>query len=445
MIIGGVTPRSPADKKHIRPGDTLVSVNGHDIGDVLDYRFYLTDEKLTLQLLTPKGERKVKLRCDGSGDIGLTFDTYLMDKQRSCRNKCIFCFIDQLPKGLRPSLYFKDDDSRLSFLFGNYITLTNLSERDVERIIAMHISPVNVSVHTTNPELRCRMMGNRFAGEALSILYRLAGAGIAVNCQLVLCPGYNDGEELSRTLSDLAELMPSVQSVAAVPVGLTKYREGLTPLRPFTRAEAADVIRRMEEAGDRLLREKGNRLFYPSDEFYLAAGKPIPPAEFYGEFAQLENGVGMLALMRDQFEEALKEAEGEADPRPLLVVSGVSAAPFLRDLVAEAREKFPALQVEVKAVVNRFFGELITVSGLLTGQDLTEQLKGCTAHAAAIPSAMLRREGDLFLDDTTPRQVAKAIGMPLLVTECNGYDFLALLLRREGVVFGEEESGNEQA
>lgn len=431
VMIAGVAPHSPAAKKRIAAGDTLLTVNGHEIEDVLDYRFYLTEPRLTLRLLTPHGERTVHLRPDADGDIGLLFDTYLMDKQRACRNQCVFCFIDQLPPGMRESLYFKDDDSRLSFLFGNYITLTNLTAHDVDRLIAMHISPVNVSVHTTDPALRCRMMNNRFAGEALAHLYRLAEAGIAVNCQLVLCPGWNDGEQLSRTMDDLAALLPAVQSVAAVPVGLTKYRKGLTELRPFTQKEAADVIERMEQMGERTLAAHGTRLFYPSDEFYLTAGKPIPPAEFYGEFAQLENGVGMMALMRQQFCEALAEAGGEASGRRLVVATGVSAAPFLRELAALAAEKFPALAVTVQPIVNRFFGEQITVAGLVTGGDLIDQLRGLPADEAVIPACMLRREGDLFLDDVTPEQVAAAIGKPLYITDGDGASFLRMLLRQQ--------------
>ncbi len=430
VTISGVTPHSPAAKKRIAAGDVLQSINGHTIEDVLDYRFYLTDERLTLCLDTPRGARTVTLRADKTGDIGLQFDTYLMDKQRACKNNCIFCFIDQLPHGLRDSLYFKDDDSRLSFLFGNYITLTNLSERDVERIIEMHISPVNVSVHTTDPALRCRMMNNRFAGDALRYLYRLADAGIALNCQLVLCPGYNDGDALSKTMEDLAALFPAVQSVAAVPVGLTKFREGLTPLRPFTREEAADVIARMEGMADRLEAANGHRLFFPSDEFYLTAEMPIPAAERYGDFAQLENGVGMMALMKEEFDTALEVAEGEASSRRLVVATGVSAAPFLRELVARANEKFPSLSVEVVAVVNRFFGERITVAGLLTGGDLIEQLKDVKKDEVAICASMLRREGDLFLDDTTPEEVEAALGVPLHITDGSGGDFVRLLLRQ---------------
>ncbi len=431
VTISGVMPRSPAAKKRIAAGDVLKSINGHEIEDVLDYRFYLTEPRLTLCLDTPRGERTVTLRADKTGDIGLQFDTYLMDKQRACKNNCIFCFIDQLPHGLRESLYFKDDDSRLSFLFGNYITLTNLSDRDVERIIEMHISPVNVSVHTTDPALRCRMMNNRFAGDALRHLYRLAEAGIALNCQLVLCPTYNDGDALSKTMEDLAALFPSVQSVAAVPVGLTKYREGLTPLRPFTREEAADVIARMEGMADRLEAEHGHRLFFPSDEFYLTAGLPVPAADSYGDFAQLENGVGMMALMKEEFEAALKEAQGEVSSRHLVVATGVLAAPFLRELVEKAKAKFPALSVDVVAVVNRFFGERITVVGLLTGGDLIDQLKDVEKEEVAICNSMLRREGDLFLDDTTPQEVEAALGVPLHITDGSGAEFVRILLRQK--------------
>ncbi len=428
VTISGVKPRSPAARKRVAAGDVLKSINGHAVEDVLDYQFYLTDGRLTLCLDTPRGERTVTLRADKLGDIGLEFETYLMDKQRSCRNNCIFCFIDQLPHGLRDSLYFKDDDSRLSFLFGNYITLTNLTERDVERIIEMHISPVNVSVHTTDPALRCRMMNNRFAGDALKYLYQLAEAGIALNCQLVLCPDYNDGDTLTRTMEDLARLFPAVQSVAAVPVGLTKFREGLTPLRPFTREEAADVIARMEGMADRLEAEHGHRVFFPSDEFYLTAGLPIPAADRYGDFLQLENGVGMIALMREEFYAALEEAEELTRTRRLVVATGVSATPLMEELVAAAKAKFPALQAEVKTVVNRFFGERITVAGLITGGDLIEQLRDIPADEVTVPRCMLRREGDMFLDDTTPDEVAAALGMPLTVNDGDGADFLRVLL-----------------
>lgn len=428
VVIGGVTPHSPAAKKRLAAGDTLLSINGHEIVDVLDYQFYLTEPKLALRVLTRRGERTVKLRPDNSGDIGLEFDTYLMDERRSCKNKCIFCFIDQLPPHMREGLYFKDDDSRLSFLFGNYITLTNLTEHDVSRIISMHISPVNISVHTTDPELRCRMMNNRFAGQALDILYRLTDAGVAVNCQLVLCPEWNDGEALERTMADLSRLVPAVQSVAAVPVGLTRFREGLTPLRPFTAAEAGRVIDQMERVGDRLVAEGKGRIFYPSDEFYLLAGRAIPAPEFYEDFPQLENGVGMMALMEQQFDEALAAYEGTPTPRRVAVATGVSAAPLLQELADRLHARYPMVQTTVKPIVNHFFGEQITVAGLVTGGDLMAQMKGIQADEVLIPRCMLRSDGDLFLDDVTPAQVQQELGVPLRVVTGEGDTYLMALL-----------------
>lgn len=428
VVIGGVTPHSPAAKKRLAAGDTLLSINGHEIMDVLDYQFYLTEPKLSLRVLTRRGERTVKLRPDDSGDIGLLFDTYLMDERHSCRNKCIFCFIDQLPPGMRDGLYFKDDDSRLSFLFGNYITLTNLTEHDVSRIISMHISPVNISVHTTNPELRCRMMNNRFAGQSLDILYRLTAAGVSVNCQLVLCPGWNDGEELERTMADLSRLLPAVQSVAAVPVGLTRYRDGLEPLRVFTPEEAGRVIDQMERVGDRLLAEHGSRIFYPSDEFYLLAGRRMPPPEFYDDFPQLENGVGMMALMEQQFDEALADCASTPAPRRVGVASGVSAAPFLQMLADRATARFPMVQVKVVAIINHFFGEQITVAGLVTGGDLIAQMKDVPMDELLIPRCMLRSDGDMFLDNVTPDEVRAALGVPLRVVSGEGDVYLHALL-----------------
>lgn len=426
VLIESVKDGSLAHKKKIHAGDSLVSINQKEINDVLDYQFYLTDKKLKLILNTPKGERHVTLRKKEEEDIGLEFSSYLMDEQRTCRNQCVFCFIDQMPPDMRESLYFKDDDSRLSFLFGNYITLTNLSESDVQRILDMHISPVNVSVHTTNPALRCKMMNNRFAGESLEILKRLADAGTELNCQLVLCPDWNDGEELSRSLADLAALWPAVRSVAAVPVGLTKYREGLTPLRLFTAEEAADVIDRME-AANKLIPE-GHFLFYPSDEFFLLAGRELPTSTQYGEYAQLENGVGMITLLREQFYEALNQCTKEPTGDRLLLPTGKLAEPVIRELVAAAQNKWPQLQAEVYAIRNDFFGETITVSGLITGKDMIKQLKNKQAAHLLVPESMLRYDGACFLDDTTPEEVSKALNMPITVVGADGADLLEALL-----------------
>lgn len=416
--IDGVTPGSPAARAKIAAGDTLVAINGRPIEDVLDYRFYIPDTRLKLTILSGGKQRTVRLKKAEFEEIGLEFSTYLMDEQHSCRNKCIFCFIDQLPPGMRDTLYFKDDDSRLSFLFGNYITLTNLTEHEVSRIIEMHISPINISVHTTNPELRCRMMHNRFAGDCLSILHRFVEAGLTVQCQLVLVPGYNDGKELERSLRDLAALGPAVESVAAVPVGLTKYREGLEPIRGFTPEESRRVVAQITAAGDRMLEKTGRRVFFPADEWYIKGDLPIPEGDFYEEYPQLENGVGMIALQRDQFREALadKLAEG-AQPTALryIVATGMAAQKALTALVTEAQAAFPALQAQVRAIRNDFFGPQITVAGLVTGGDLMAQLAGETADVLLLPSCMLRQEGDLFLDDVPWQQVEDTLHMQVRI------------------------------
>ncbi len=428
--ISGVTAGSVCDKKKIKAGDTLLAVNRREIADVLDYHFHLQNSRLTLSLQTAAGKKRtVRLRKRAQDDIGLEFETYLMDKQRACRNNCIFCFIDQLPQGMRESLYFKDDDSRLSFLFGNYITLTNLTEHEIERIIEMHISPINISVHTTDPALRCQMMNNRFAGDALKTLYRFAEAGLNIQCQLVLCPGYNDGEALTKSMEDLAALYPSVTSVAAVPVGLTRYREGLAELRPFTKEESLDTIRRMEEIGDRMFKEHGTRVFYPSDEWYLKAGLPLPDAAFYEEFSQIENGVGMLASLMEEFEDAKETAAQIPQGSKICLATGVAAAPFFEKLVDEMRKKWDTVNAEVVAVENRFFGENITVAGLITGQDLKEQLQGKQMDYLLLSQNMLRQQGDCFLDDMTPAQLETALHTTIVFVSDDGADVFSALCK----------------
>ncbi|MBP5303966.1 MAG: DUF512 domain-containing protein [Clostridia bacterium] len=427
VVIDSVEEKSLAAKKKICPGDLLVSINGHSIEDVLDYQFYVQDTKLKIELKTEKGTKKLTIRKKEEEDIGLEFSDYLMDKQHSCKNKCIFCFIDQMPPGLRDTLYFKDDDSRLSFLFGNYITLTNLTEHEIQRIIEMHISPVNISVHTMDPELRCRMMNNRFAGESLKIMRRFADAGIALNAQLVLCPGYNDGESLTKTMEELATYRPSLQSVAAVPVGLTKYREGLEPLRLFTKEECADVIRRMNEMGDRMLKEEGTRLFYPSDEFYLKAELPLPDDEYYEDCSQLENGVGMFTYFCKQFDESLEEG-GNPKGTHLTIATGRLSEPLLNTCIKKAQEKYPQIHAEVYGIRNDFFGEEITVAGLVTGQDILKQMKGNVGELLLIPSSMLRSERDMFLDDVPLEQVSKELNVPIKVIECDGIAFFEALM-----------------
>lgn len=404
----------------IDSGDMLLSVDGNEIEDVLDYDFYMTDGKVTLEFLC--GEKKKTVRTTKE-KCGLEFETYLMDKQQGCKNKCIFCFIDQLPKGMRKTLYFKDDDSRLSFLFGNYITLTNLSEHEIERIIKMHISPVNISVHTMNPELRVRMMKNPKAGECLDIIKRFADAGIQMNTQLVLCPGFNDGEELSYSLSELSKLYPAVSSIAAVPVGLTKYREGLEELTPFTQKTAGDVIDIMEKFGDEFKAKNGTRLCFPADEFYLKAKRPLPDEDFYEDYPQIENGVGMWTSFKtdylNYFENINKDFIGGKE-KNVSIATGAVAYPLMCEFAKKIEENLPQIKVNVYAVKNEFFGESITVAGLITGQDLIKQLKGKElGQALFISSNMIigsyqEENENIFLDDVTLTKACSELNVKII-------------------------------
>ena len=415
VVVKDVVKSSPSFKAKIKAGDKLVAINGNEIMDVLDYRFYITEKNPVLLF---ENGKKVKLKLKEFEESGMLFETYLMDKQRSCKNNCIFCFIDQLPKGMRESLYFKDDDSRLSFLFGNYITLTNITEHEVERIIKMHISPINISVHTTNPLLRCKIMNNRFAGESLRHLKAFNDAGIKINCQLVLMPNINDGEELRNTLKDLLEL-ENVQSIAAVSVGLTKHREGLYPLSPYTKEQASAVIDIMEE--------NYNGKVFASDEFYLKANRPIPSSDFYGEYYQIENGVGMY---RSFLDEALFALENE-EPSPTLkktCATGVLAFPMISLLVDKAKNKWHNLNCEVIQIENEFFGKNITVSGLITGADIIRTLKGKNlGDLLLLPENMLRHEKDRFLDDITIEELEKELEVKIKFVAEDGYEFIEAL------------------
>ncbi len=430
--IYSVEKDSLADKKGIKSNEFLVSINKNKITDVLDYRFYCTEKKIKLVIQDENGkQRKVKIKKDEYDDIGLEFESYLMDKQRSCKNKCIFCFIDQMPPNMRETLYFKDDDARLSFLFGNYITLTNVTDEEIGRIIKMHITPINISVHTTDPELRCKMMNNRFAGDALRHMYKLCENGIKINCQLVLVPGYNDGENLRKTLERLKALYPNVESVAAVPVGITKYRDGLEKIEPFDKSGAKEVIDIMNEFGDACEKEFGNRLFYPSDEFYNLAEVEMPEESYYGDMLQLENGVGMSALFKAEFLDALDTSETPKGEK-LTIATGKGAYKLISELVSVAKEKFKNLDCDVIAIENYFFGPLITTTGLITGSDLIKNLKGKkNLGKVLISEAMLRNEKDVFLDDLTPEDVEKEISAPIKLTACDGAALLSALLDLE--------------
>ncbi|MBR6784750.1 MAG: DUF512 domain-containing protein [Clostridia bacterium] len=428
--ITAVQDGSLAQKKRISAGDCLVSVNGNAVRDVLDYRFYLNDEKLRLVLKSADGKsRVVTVIKDEFEDIGLEFETYLMDKQQHCKNKCIFCFIDQLPKGLRESLYFKDDDSRLSFLFGNYITLTNMSDEDIDRIIKMHISPVNISVQTMNPDLRVKMMLNPHAGESLRFIDKLAKGGILLNTQLVLCPGINDGKELEFSLQKLGELYPEVQSIAAVPVGLSDHREGLYPLEAYTPETAGEVIDIIDRFNAEFEKKHGEIIAYAADEFYLKAGRKIPDADYYNGFPQLENGVGMWALLESEFIQALDECETKEKNRRVTVVTGQAAYPLIRSLADKAEDKINGLDVNVVEAKNKLLGKMITVSGLLCGKDIADALEGVDlGEELLIPPNCLRSEGDMFLDDMTVEELSQKLGVKVSANGTGGDDLLFAML-----------------
>ena len=429
VIISEVQKGSPAFYAGIKAGDTLISLNGEEIVDVLDYRFYQNDRKVKIEFLNAKGRLKAKtVKKNAEDELGLTFETYLMDKQRSCKNKCVFCFIDQLPKGMRQSLYFKDDDSRLSFLFGNYITLTNLTEHEISRIIKMHISPVNISVHTTNPELRVQMMKNKHAGEVLKVIDRLNEAGIGMNCQLVLCPDYNDGEELEKTLADLTA-KENIGCIAAVPVGLTKHREGLPEIKPFDKERALKTVEILERFGEEAKKATGQRKVFASDEFYILAEKPIPEADFYEDFLQLENGVGLWALLKSEASSAIEDAEVLENERTVSIATGVSAYPLIAEIVDKLKKKCHNLTVNVYPIKNEFFGEQITVSGLITGGDILNQLEGKPlGDELLIPSSMLRHENDLFLDDMHIDTLGERLGVKITAVNNDGYELVYNIL-----------------
>ena len=429
VVITSVTPRSPASKAGVKPGETLVAINGHPINDALDYGFYCYERTLALDL----GTRTVKVRKrDDYDDIGLNFETYLMDKKLSCRNKCIFCFIDQLPPGMRETLYFKDDDSRLSFLQGSYITLTNMTDSDIDRIIKMKLN-VNVSVHTTDPELRKKMLCNRFAGDVLRYINRIAEGGITMNCQIVLCRGWNDGENLRRTLSDLTALYPAVQSIAVVPFGATKYRDGLPQIRLHDEHSASEAVDIIESFGNRLFSEYGERVVYPADELFITAHRPIPPGEYYGSYDQYENGVGMWAYLRDGFEEILDETDGDGRQDAVTCATGVLAAPLIRELADKLSAKFPNVSVTVYAVRNTFFGETVTVAGLTTASDLIAALTphiGSLGSRVLIPKAMLKADEDIFLDDITLSEVSEKLGVPVIPVGEEPEDLLSAFIKK---------------
>ena len=439
-IISYIEPDSIAEEMELEAGDELISINGQEIGDVFDYHYLIHDEYLTALFKKANGEEwELEIEKDYDEDLGIEFENGLMDDYKSCQNKCIFCFIDQMPKGMRETLYFKDDDSRLSFLQGNYVTLTNMKEADLQRIIDYKLEPINISVQTTNPKLRCMMLHNRFAGEALKKIDTLYEGGVHMNGQIVLCKGVNDGAELERSISDLAKYLPLLESVSVVPVGLSKYREGLYPLEPFSKEDALAVLELIHKWQEKCMQSHGTHFIHASDEWYLLAGLPLPEEDNYDGYIQLENGVGMLRLLIDEFYQALSDLKEEKNminsdtASHVTVVTGKLPAPFLKELAEETMKEFPNYQIDVVAIRNDFFGEMITVSGLLTGQDILKQLlelkeAGKLGERVLLPSNLLRSGEEVLLDDMTVTELAEKLDVDITIVGSSGADLLSAML-----------------
>ncbi len=434
-MIQRIEKGSIAEEMGMEPGDELLKINGSEIRDIFDYQYLVQDEYIEVLVRKANGEEwLLEIDKDYDEDLGIEFENGLMDDYRSCHNKCIFCFIDQMPGGMRETLYFKDDDSRLSFLQGNYVTLTNMSDEDVERIIRYRLSPINISFQTTNPKLRCMMLNNRFAGRALEQVKKLYEAGITMNGQIVLCKHVNDGAELERSISDLTAYLPHLESVSVVPVGLSKYRDGLYPLEPFTKEDAAEVLQCIHKWQKKVYPEYGLHFVHASDEWYVLAEEELPEEERYDGYLQLENGVGMLRLLQEEFRDAMEQLQEDQEwysdcAEELSVVTGRLAYPFIRDMVQQMTKRFPGLDVHVYAITNDFFGERITVSGLLTGQDIIRQLQGRKLGARILlPQNVLRSGEDYFLDDVTVADVEKALQVKVDIVKSSGYDFVNAIL-----------------
>lgn len=428
-IIKSVDKGSIAEELELEPGDCLISIDGHEIEDIFDYEYYVNSESLVMLIRKPDGEEwELEIENDYE-DLGITFENGLMSDYRSCRNKCIFCFIDQMPPGMRETLYFKDDDSRLSFLQGNYITLTNMNDKDIDRIIRFKLSPINISVQTTNPQLRCKMLNNRFAGDALKKIDRLYEAGTPMNGQVVLCKDVNDGAELERTIRDLSSYIPCMESVSVVPVGISKYRDGLFPMKPIEKEDAERTIDLIERWQKKLFAEHGIHFIHASDEFYILAGREVPEEERYDGYIQLENGVGMIRLMTEEVRQALEQMDGDDRQDELSIATGQLAGKYLTEYIEQIAAQFPGIKVHVYPITNYFFGESITVAGLITGQDLIVQLKGKKLGSRLLlPECMFRSGEEVFLDDITRDEVQNALQVPVNIVKSSGQDFVEAIL-----------------
>ncbi len=429
-IVETVEKDSIAQELGIEPGDRLISINGQEIEDIFDYQYYVEDEELLLLIEKADGEQwELEIEKDADEALGIGFGAGLMDEYRSCCNRCIFCFIDQMPPGMRDTLYFKDDDSRLSFLQGNYVTLTNMSEHDIQRIIKYRLEPINISFQTTNPELRCRMLHNRFAGDALKKVDLLYQGGIEMNGQIVLCKGVNDGEELERSIRDLTRYLPLLRSVSVVPVGLTKFRDGLYPLEPFTKAEARQVLEIIHRWQKKIYEEYGLHFIHAGDEWYLLAEEEVPEEERYDGYLQLENGVGMLRLLFNEFEDAFRQQKGDQRSAELSAATGKLAYPYIRRMAERIEERYPGVKIHVYCIRNDFFGERITVSGLITGGDIIAQLKEKRLGSRLLlPCNMLKADEDVFLDDLTVKEVSDALQVPVNIVKSSGQDLVDAML-----------------
>ena len=429
-MIKEVMPGSIAEEMGIEPGDKLLSINDTVVEDVFDYHYLVNDEEVLMLIQKPDGEEwELEIEKDYEEDLGLVFEQGLMDEYRSCHNKCIFCFIDQMPKGMRDTLYFKDDDSRLSFLQGNYITLTNMSDHDIERIVRYHLEPINISFQTTNPELRCKMLHNRFAGDALKKVDKLYEGGIQMNGQIVLCKGVNDGAELERSIRDLSKYLPYLQSVSVVPVGLTKFRDGLYPLEAFTKEDAVEVLTIIEKWQKVFYEEYGLHFIHAGDEWYIKAEREMPEEESYDGYLQLENGVGMIRLLQNEFEESYDQLTGDDRQIEVSMATGVAAYHYLKEMVEKLQLKYPNVKVHLYEIQNNFFGEKITVAGLITGQDLVEQLKGKElGERLLLPCNMLRDGEEVFLDDVTLSEVKETLQVDLCIVKSSGQDLIEAII-----------------
>ena len=425
-LITGVEPGSIAEECGLEPGDRIGAINGHEIEDFFDYQYYIEEEFLRVEVLTKDGEEcTLEIEKEEDEDLGLVFESFLMDDYNSCCNKCMFCFIDQMPPGMRETLYFKDDDSRLSFLQGNYITLTNMKEKDIDRVIRYHLAPINISVHTTNPELRCRMLHNRFAGDVMEKIRRFSDAGIPMNSQVVLCKGINDGEELDRTIRELGDFLPCMESLSVVPVGLTKYRDDLPKLEAFTKEDAKKVLSQIQGWQKHFLETRGTSFVHASDEWFILAGEEFPPVDYYEGFGQLENGVGMMRLLISEVEERLSELTGDDREKSVSVATAKLAFPTIRKLAEQVTAKYPRMHIHVYCIENTFFGEQITVSGLLTGQDIERQLKGRELGDELLLSCnVLKADEDIFLDDMSLSALSESLQVPVNIIQSEGQDFV---------------------